>query len=207
VLGTGTGVGKTWVSCALATHLRLAGTAVTVRKPAQSYDAAEAGATDAHALAAASGDAPEAVTPPHRWYALALAPPMAARALGAPPFTVAELADELDARWGGGVGIGIVETAGGACSPLADDGDCIAFTAAIEATDVLLVGDAGLGAIHAVRAAVAALGRRPFVFLNRFDASSPDDVHARNARWLRDRDGLDVVTTVDALAQRLVSRP
>ena len=206
VLGTGTGVGKTWVSCALITEFRRRGTTVVARKPAQSYAPGE-GSTDAHVLGAASGEPPERVTPRHRWYEAALAPPMAAEVLGAPSFSIDDLAGELASRWWHEAAIGIVETAGGACSPLAADGDCVAFTDAIAATDVVLVADAGLGTIHAVRTAVLATGRRVIVFLNRFDSAAPHDLHTRNADWLRERDGLEVVTTVDALATRLSSAP
>ncbi|HZQ57362.1 MAG TPA: dethiobiotin synthase [Acidimicrobiales bacterium] len=207
VLGTATGVGKTWTSCALARHLRAAGTGVVARKPAQSYDPGDASPTDAHLLGAACGEPPERVTPAHRWYPVPLAPPMAADTLGRAPFSISQLVDELAAGWGPRVDVGIVETAGGACSPLADDGDCVAFTAAVGADDVVLVADAGLGTLNAVRATVHALGRAPLVFLNHFDATSPHDLHARNARWLRERDALDVVTSTDALAARLSSAP
>ena len=67
--------------------------------------------------------------------------------------------------------------------------------------------DAGLGTVHAVRATVRALGRPPVVLLNRFDPGAPHDLHARNARWLRERDGLEVVTDANALAARLTSAP
>jgi dethiobiotin synthetase len=207
VLGTGTGVGKTWAACAVTRHLRGAGTTVAARKPAQSYDPRDPTPTDAELLGAASGEPAERVTPAHRWYAVPLAPPMAVDVLGAPPFSIADLVDELAAGWGSGAGTAIVETAGGACSPLAQDGDCIAFTAAIGASDVVLVADAGLGTVHAVRATVRALGRPPVVLLNRFDPRAPHDLHARNARWLRERDGLDVVTDVSALAERIASAP
>jgi hypothetical protein len=39
---------------------------------------------------------------------------------------------------------------------------------------------------------------RPVVVLNRFDA--PDELHVRNAAWLRDRLGLRCLTSVTALA-------
>ena len=60
----------------------------------------------------------------------------------------------------------------------------------------MLVADAGLGTINAVRLAVAAIEPRPVVVLNRFDAD--DALHVANLRWLTDVDGLCVV--VDAAA-------
>ena len=59
---------------------------------------------------------------------------------------------------------------------------------------VVLVADAGLGTINAVRLTVEALGdvRSPVVVvLNRFDAAA--DLHIQNAEWLRVRDGLTVL--------------
>ena len=110
VAGTGTAVGKTWTAAAVLARLGRAGLRVGARKPAQSFDAGD-GPTDADVLAAATGETPHDVCPPHRWYARALAPPMAADALGAPPFAVGDLIDEL--RWADGVDVGLVEGAGG----------------------------------------------------------------------------------------------
>ena len=122
VLGTGTEVGKTWVTAALARRVRDAGVVVSARKPAQSFAVDEPpGRRDAAVLGEAVGEAPEAVCPPHRWYPEALAPPMAAEALGRPVPTVAELVAELvwPADVAGTPGtLGLVETAGGVRSPL-----------------------------------------------------------------------------------------
>ncbi|MET0150939.1 MAG: hypothetical protein ABW310_17485 [Acidimicrobiales bacterium] len=56
-----------------------------------------------------------------------------------------------------------------------------------------------------VRLTVAALagpsGPPVVTILNRFDRA--DGLHRDNLSWLRDRDGLDVVTEVDELADRL----
>ena len=49
--------------------------------------------------------------PAHRWYPAAMAPPMAAAALGREAFTSASLAAELD--WPARAAVGIIETAGG----------------------------------------------------------------------------------------------
>ncbi len=71
----------------------------------------------------------------------------------------------------------------------------------MRAESVVLVADAGLGTINVVRLCIAALERPPIVYLNRFDVDN--DLHQRNAEWLRTRDGLEVVTDPEALAQRL----
>ncbi len=198
VVGTGTDVGKTWVGARLLAGLRAAGVTVTARKPAQSFDAGDDPATyDAAVLGAASGEAPETVCPAHRWYEVAMAPPIAANALGRPPFSIDELLAEL--FWTTATPpaeIGLVETAGGLRSPLAVDGDCLAFCAALTPDLVLLVGDAGLGTINAIRLSIDALAslETPIVVvLNRFDPTH--EVHARNRAWLSGRDGLRVFVT------------
>jgi dethiobiotin synthetase len=195
VVGTGTDVGKTWVADRLLRDLREAGLSVAARKPAQSFDDGDdPGTRDASVLAKAGGEAPEDVCPPHRWYEVPMAPPMAAEALGRPPFSIGDLVGEL--RWPAEpVDVGLVETAGGLRSPLAGDGDCLALCRALVADIVVLVADAGLGTINAVRLtadALATLDAPVVVVLNRFDALSV--LHLRNRQWLAERDGLSVVT-------------
>jgi dethiobiotin synthetase len=65
---------------------------------------------------------------------------------------------------------------------------------------VVLVADAGLGAINAVRLSAAALPAA-LVVLNRYDGA--DDLHVRNRRWLADECGLDIVASTDDVADRL----
>ena len=195
VVGTGTDVGKTWIADRLLRGLREAGATVAARKPAQSFDPADATETrDAVVLAAASGETAEVVCPPERWYAVAMAPPMAADALGRPAFTLHDLVTALG--WpadAGGVDVGVVETAGGVRSPIAADGDCADLVAALAPDLVVVVANAGLGTINAVRLTVEALpsGAEAVVVLNRFDPD--DELHERNRAWLADGDGLAVV--------------
>jgi dethiobiotin synthetase len=241
VTGTGTEIGKTWVAAALARELRSRGRRVVARKPAQSFEPGDdtAGRTDAQVLGAATGEDPEAVCPPARWYPVPLAPPMAARALGLPDFTIADLIAELG-RAGtdradrpavapardapvaeapvaeapvAGEEVLLVETAGGVRSPLADDGDTVAFAATLDPAAVVLVADPGLGTINAVRLSVDALtgaaggSGRPIpvvVFLNRFVTTDP--LHTGNLAWLHDRDGLRCMTTISDLAD-VLDRP
>jgi dethiobiotin synthetase len=205
VTGTGTEVGKTWVACRLARALRGHGLVVAARKPAQSYAAGDDPAgTDAALLAEATGDTPQLVCPQHRWYPVAMAAPMAADALGRPAFTVADLVREL--AWPVGVAVGLIECAGGVRSPLAMDGDAAALAEALQPERVVLVADAGLGAVNAVRLAKAALVRWPVsVVLNRFDATS--DLHQRNRAWLVERDGIDVVVDGADLIAAIVGWP
>ncbi len=195
VVGTGTDVGKTWVAARLLTDLRAAGSRVAARKPAQSFEPHDDPAgLDAAVLGAASGERPEEVCPPHRWYEVPMAPPMAAEALRRPLFTIDDLTSEL--RWPAeAIEVGLVETAGGVRSPLSCDGDCLAFCVALGPDVTVLVADAGLGTINAVRLTLDALGplaSSAVAVLNRFDAAS--DLHQRNLEWLRVRDGRRVFT-------------
>lgn len=188
VAGTGTEVGKTWVGCRLIEELRARGVRVAARKPAQSYElGTPLGVTDAALLAAAAGCRPEEVCPPHRWYGAAMAPPMAALALGRSSFTIADLLRELrwpergqgggpsavtdasagdtstagvstgDTSTGKGPSVGLVELAGGLRSPLAQDGDCVDLVARLRPDMTLLVGDAGLGTINESRLSIDTL--------------------------------------------------
>jgi dethiobiotin synthetase len=205
VVGSGTEVGKTWVTCRLARALRRRGLIVVARKPAHSYDAGDdLSDTDAALLAHATGDHPAAVCPQHRWYPVAMAPPMAAEALGRRPFTIADLVDEL--AWPAVVGVGLVEAAGGVRSPLAADGDAAALAGALRPDRVVLVADAGLGTINGVRLSMAALAPWPVtVVVNRFDPA--DDLHVRNLEWLGGVDGFDVVTDAEDLVSPIVGWP
>jgi dethiobiotin synthetase len=198
VSGTGTDIGKTWFAAATTRALRAAGVPVALRKPVQSGE--PGAATDAEALAVASGEDPVEVTPPHRTLEVAWAPPMAADILGLAPFTVADLVAET--TWPPSVarGVGMVEAVGGPRSPLASDGDTVALAAALRPDVVVVVADAGLGTVNAVRLSVGVLdAHRVVVALNRY---GDDPLHARNLAWLRS-DGLTVVTSPPELATTL----
>ena len=211
VLGTGTEVGKTWVSAATLAALRAQGWMVAARKPAQSFDPAETNPDggpvlhDSQFLSAATGEPDADVCPAHRRYPVALAPPMAARRLGLPSFTITDLASEVAASWGGrAADLGLVESAGGVASPAADDGHSGDLVDAVLPDLVVLVADATLGSIHAVRSSLAAFGRTDVVVhLNRFNAEA--EVQALNRDWLRGHDGLVVTTSVDELAELLAA--
>ncbi len=202
VTGTGTEVGKTWVTAAVARALRARGVGVAARKPVQSFAPADT-ETDADVLAAATGERTETVCPAHRRLPTPMAPPMAAAALGQPPFTIADLVAELDILDVPDNAVVLVEGAGGVRSPLADDGDTVAFARALSPALVVLVADAGLGTINQVRLSVEALGpHRVVVYLNRYDAT--DDLHRRNREWLVTREDLEIVADPEALADVLL---
>jgi dethiobiotin synthetase len=183
VVGTGTEIGKTWVTSRLITLERNRGRRVAARKPVQSFsDGTDA--TDADRLAGASGEAVETVCPPHRWYAVPMAPPMAADVLGRGRIELAALIAEI--RWAEAIDVGFVETVGGARSPLAHDCDSAGLIAALGVDEVLLVADAGLGTINGVRMTLDALQPcRVTVLLNRYDDNI--ELHRLNRHWLTER--------------------
>jgi dethiobiotin synthetase len=169
VSGTGTEVGKTWWAAELARTLRTRGVTVAARKPVQSGD--PGAATDADALAAATGEDPHDVCSPTRTYPLAWAPPMAAAELGQPSFTTAELARAM--AWPVEATVGVVEGVGGPRSPISDDGDSVALAQLLAPDLIVVVAEAGLGTINAVRLSVAAFAGLPalapvVVALNRY---------------------------------------
>jgi dethiobiotin synthetase len=199
VTGTATEIGKTWFGAATAHALRARGLHVAARKPVQSGDAGSA--TDAELLAAATDADPARVCPPHRTYAIAWAPPMAADELGLPPFSIDDLVAET--TWDPGTDVGLVEGVGGPRSPLASDGDTVDLAHALDPDLVVLVADAGLGTVNAVRLSAGAFTGRPLeVALNRF---ARDPLHERNRHHLSTVDRLDVVTSPAELAERLVT--
>lgn len=196
VLGTDTEVGKTWVAAQLLATLKLRGARVAARKPVQSYEPDDIN-TDAARLAGASGEDIADICPAHRCYPLAMAPPMAARALGRGPLLMREIVAEV--HWPAGIDIGLVETVGGARSPLACDGDSMELLRRLQVDQLLLVANAGLGTINSVRLTLGAVGALPtLVYLNRFSAGN--ELHELNRRWLIEQDQLSVITDVHSLA-------
>ena len=163
ITGTDTGVGKTFVACALATALRARGRRVAVLKPVETgvIDEPE----DAHRLRAAAGDfAPLDDVCPYRLRA-PLAPAVAARLEGI-TIDVAFLV-ALVARRATAADVLLVEGAGGLLVPLVDRTTWIDLAGRC-ALPVLIVAANRLGAINHCaltgRVAVAAgLAVRGFV--------------------------------------------
>jgi dethiobiotin synthetase len=207
VVGTGTEVGKTYVTTRLLRDLRSKGVDVAARKPAQSFDADDA-LTDAHLLADASGESPNDVCPRHRWYPISMAPPMAADALARQPFSVEDLASEI--QWPlPAPSVAFVESAGGVRSPLASNGDSISLIEILQPDIVLLVADAGLGTINQIILSLDAIDSgahvaTPIVVLNRFDPS--DDLHKRNRDWLTQHLEVDVLSSVPTVLAKISPR-
>ena len=207
VVGTGTEVGKTYVTARLLRDLRAHGIDVAARKPAQSFDSDDA-LTDAHLLADASGESPNDVCPRHRWYPIPMAPPMAADALARPQFSVEDLASEI--QWPlPAPNVAFVESAGGVRSPLASNGDSISLIEILQPDMVLLVADAGLGTINQIVLSLDAIDSgahvaTPIVVLNRFDPA--DDLHKRNRDWLTEHLEVDVLSSVPTVLAKISPR-
>lgn len=195
IAGTATDIGKTWYASRMTVELRRRGHTVSVRKPVQSFaaDGDPAEPTDAEVLSIASGEHVDDISPPHRAYPRAMAPPMAADVLGRPPIYVKDLVGEL--RWPLNIDVGIVETVGGVRSPLAHDADSAALINRIRPNGTVLVADAGLGTINSVRLSAQPIATAPvLVALNHYDHS---ELHRRNRDWLIN-DGYTTVTDVPA---------
>jgi dethiobiotin synthetase len=205
VVGTGTDVGKTWVSAHILSDLRKSGVTVAARKPAQSFDPVDdPEGLDSAVLGAASGERPEVVCLPHRNYEIAMAPPMAASFLGRPAFTIDDLLAEM--TWPTDqVDVGLIETAGGVRSPQAGDGDAVTMVRSLAPDMVLLIADAGLGTINAVRLSMQALSgscnvsTEIVVILNRYSESN--ELHVLNRRWLMEHDALRVVAMLGDVSE------
>ena len=208
VVGTGTEVGKTWVTAELIGRARALDVKVAARKVVQSFDPSEPVETqDRSILARASGEDPLIVCPDAKSFALALAPPMAAQALGRPAPDLEQLLD----MWPCDPGSDqlFIETAGGLRSPQGSDADALDVAAWVDPDVVLLVAADELGVISLVRLCHDALSRRLgeaeiAVVLN--DRGTGASVGG-NAAWLRDHDGYRVFEThvgLDDLAEQLV---
>lgn len=148
VCGTGTGVGKTHVTSALALALRAEGRRLIALKPIET-----GGDGDARALAAACGGEPQ------RWLSLPepISPHLAARRAGR-AIDLAACARWIDERASGHDAC-LVETAGGLFSPLGPGIHNAALVAAVAADAVVLVAPDRLGVLHDVTATLLAAER------------------------------------------------
>jgi dethiobiotin synthetase len=201
IVGTHTEVGKTWLACDLLRRWHAQGLRVAARKPVQSYDPA-AGETDADRLASATGEHRHNVCPEHRSYPQAMAPPMAANVLGRPRILLQEVLAET--VWPESLDVAVVETVGGVRSPLAHDGDSIDLVRGLQPDQIVLVADAGLGTLNAVKLTLGHLQNWPTkVFLNRYEPANC--LHRLNLEWLVTRDNVIAVTSSEALARELLS--
>jgi dethiobiotin synthetase len=155
ISGTGTGVGKTMVTAAVAALAATDGRRVAVLKPAQTGVApGEPGDLDDVARLAG-----KVTTRELRRFPDPLAPEVAARRSGRPPVTpvdvaaaASELADDHD--------LVLVEGAGGLLVRFDANGGTLADAAWALGAPVLLVAEAGLGTLNATALTAEALLRR-----------------------------------------------
>jgi dethiobiotin synthetase len=194
VTGTDTGVGKTEVASALLSLLADAGLAPGALKPYESGCADVERPADALALRAAarSEDALGNISL-HRFRA-ALAPGMAAERLGLNP-SWTETLKAFRAFQGRAL---VVEGAGGLLVPLDKRHQVIDLVAATR-LPVVLVARAGLGTLNHTGLSLLALRERriPVRAVVLVQSSPTRDGSAReNARWLKRRDGVEVLGPV-----------
>lgn len=157
VTGTGTDIGKTYVSCALIRALKARGATVDAFKPVVSgFAPKDAAGSDPARLAAALGDPGAVFRIAPRRYLAPLSPNIAARLEGETLVlddmvidAVARAAEIRD-------GLLLVEGAGGVMSPLTDGETNLDMIAALGAP-VLLVAGSYLGTISHVLTALVAL--------------------------------------------------
>ncbi|HTQ06758.1 MAG TPA: dethiobiotin synthase [Polyangiaceae bacterium] len=171
VVGTGTGVGKTWLSCALLRRLRALGHAPLGLKPIESGVSPGAD-TDARSLALAAGHAEDGTAvsattaPPYR-LADPISPHLAARRAGVTIELEAALRYVQQQESGmapSGRPVAVIESAGGLFSPLAPGMTNFDLARALDPAAWLLVAPDALGVLHDVTAtltAARALGRVP----------------------------------------------
>lgn len=171
VAGTGTGVGKTVVTSAIAALAADAGRRVAVLKIAQTgVDAGQSGDIDEVRRLAG----PMVTRRELARYPDPLAPATAARRAGLPPVTPAtatvaagELAADHD--------LVLIEGAGGLLVPLDDKGGTLADVAAGVAASVLVVAAAGLGTLNHTALTAEALRSRGLSCVGLVIGAWPDE--------------------------------
>jgi dethiobiotin synthetase len=157
VTGTGTDIGKTYVTCALIRALRAQGVTVDAFKPVVSgFDPKDAAGSDPARLAAALDSPGDVFRIAPRRYRAPLSPNVAARLEGE-TLVLSDMVIDAVARAAPlRDGLLLVEGAGGVMSPLTDAETNLDMIAALGAP-VLLVAGSYLGTISHVLTALVAL--------------------------------------------------
>jgi dethiobiotin synthetase len=216
VLGTGTAVGKTYVSCALIRALRGHGASAIGLKPVETGvrgNDSKFHTTDAQLLERA---AELAIRAPHPAWSFeeAVSPHLAAKRARQvlEPAAIAQWVHQIEfdmtphvtshraTSWC------VIETAGGVLSPLSGSASNFDLAQALSPAIWVLVAPDALGVLHEVRAtllAMAVLGRKPdYVVLSAARAS--DASTGTNARELEDL-GITRVTETLADGQSMLT--
>lgn len=188
VLGTGTGVGKTYVTAALTSALVAADRLVQALKPVET-GVQPGGPSDAAVLAAASNAGHPATPHPLYGFPDPITPWLAAEKVGAPPPALSAIGAWVQASEATlhCAAIHVIETAGGAFSPLTRIATNYELARALEPCRWILVAGDSLGVLHEVTATLEAMrarGRTPdHVVLSA--ARVPDASTGTNANALR----------------------
>jgi dethiobiotin synthetase len=156
MLGTGTDVGKTYVTERVAAGLRTS-TSVLALKPIES-GVAEGSLGDARRIARAAGHP----APLSTWrFTRPVSPHLAAREQGQ-SIDVAAVAQWVEAsELANPARVTLIESAGGACSPLAPAATNIELAQSLEPALWVLIAPDSLGVLHDVTATLRALPRAP----------------------------------------------
>jgi dethiobiotin synthetase len=196
ILGTGTDVGKTYVTACLARGLRER-TSVVALKPIESGVAAEV-VGDAGAIAEAAGHAPKL----SRWrYPRPVSPHLGARETGV-PIPVADVAAWVaEQEEAAAAAISLVELAGGAFSPLGLGLTNVDLALGLEPALWLLVAPDALGVLHDVTATLRALPRAPDALVLS-GSRAPDQSTGSNAQELSSLGIAQVLEVLSAGAPR-----
>jgi dethiobiotin synthetase len=156
IVGTGTEIGKTHVTCALLAAARADGRRVVAYKPiATGVEDLPAGCEDARRHADALG-AP--YLPPTFAYRRPVSPHLAARAEG-PPIDLVAIRARAAALGAHGEVV-VIEGAGGLCSPLGEGATNLDLVRVLLPAHVILVAPDRLGVLHDVGACMLAAGAR-----------------------------------------------
>ena len=187
VSGTGTGVGKTVVTAAVATLALDRGATVAVVKPAQTgVGVDEPG--DLAVVRDLTGLSPDDCFEPARFLA-PLSPAAAARHEGSAPVSLADVAalvTDLAARYR----VVLVEGAGGLLVRYDEDGTTIADLARDVAAPVLVVAAAGLGTLNHTALTLEALAHRGLELAGVVIGAWPDAPELAEQSNLRDLETL-----------------
>jgi dethiobiotin synthetase len=172
ITGTGTGVGKTVVTAAVAALGVAAGDRVVVLKPAQT--GIEPGAPgDLADVTRLAGE--HVVTRELARYPEPLAPATAARRSGLAPLQVTDVVTAVAEIEGDGADLLLIEGAGGLLVRLNDDGETLADVAAALAVPVLVVASAGLGVLNTAALTAEALAHRGVIHAGAVVGAYPEE--------------------------------
>jgi dethiobiotin synthetase len=210
VSGTGTGIGKTVITAALATAARAEGMRVHALKPVET-GCTDGIAADACALAAAAGHPQHANHPGFHRGRLPLAPFAATLQGEAPPPPLSALVHAIDTS-SVGADLVLIEGAGGLLVPY-DEACTFADLALALHAPILLVLPNELGVLHAAAATIeAARSRRLSIAATILvDREHPDEASRTNAQILATKEPelplLPFPWTLDPAQRQTAAKP